>query len=219
MNKILYTSHFEIFKKLTPDQVYQLVMKIGDETFELTDPICIGIWLSMEFDFSKQKENYTKKVERNRENGKKGGRPKQTQNNQVGFMETELNPTNPENLKDKDKDKDKDNITSSLDADVIWRDDVRFSKIVKLFPSSKQNGVADAYKLVWIHLGEKEKKEVEEITPVYIQRNNLKQHYIKNIGKYFEERFWNIDKVSLDLMNGNKPQSLTYQQQIQKIIV
>ena len=44
MNKILYPSHFEIFRKLKPEQVYELINKIGDSTFELTDSVCIGIF-------------------------------------------------------------------------------------------------------------------------------------------------------------------------------
>ena len=118
MNKILYPSHFEIFRKLKPEQVYQLINKIGDSTFELTDSMCIGIWMSMERDFQVQEENYRKTVERNRENGKKGGRPLKTQDNpnkptitqetQVVLEKPTETQPNPENLKDKDKDKEID---------------------------------------------------------------------------------------------------------------
>lgn len=118
MNKILYPSHFEIFRKLKPEQVYELINKIGDSTFELTDSVCIGIWMSMERDFKVQEENYRKTVERNRENGKKGGRPSKTQDNpnkptitqetQVVLEKPTETQPNPENLKDKGKDKDRE---------------------------------------------------------------------------------------------------------------
>ena len=105
MNKILYKSHFELFKKLTPEQVYQLINKIGDNHYELTDPVCIGIWLyGMERDFKVQEENYNKVVENNRENGKKGGapkgnknavkQPKTTETTQVVDKTTKNNPNN-----------------------------------------------------------------------------------------------------------------------------
>jgi hypothetical protein len=55
-------------------------------------------------DFEIQSQNYSKKVETNKRNGVLGGRPK-TQNNPMGFSETQPNP---QNLKDKDKDKDKE---------------------------------------------------------------------------------------------------------------
>jgi len=110
MNKILYQSHFDIFRKLEPHQVFQLINKIGDDKYQLSDPICIGIWLSMERDFKVQEENYMKTVERNRLNGKKGGRPKTQDNpkNPMGYLETQKTQSNPENLKDKGKDKGKD---------------------------------------------------------------------------------------------------------------
>jgi hypothetical protein len=110
MNKILYQSHFDIFRKLEPHQVFELINKIGDDKYQLSDPICIGIWLSMERDFKVQEENYMKTVERNRLNGKKGGRPKTQDNpkNPLGYLETQKTQPNPENLKDKGKDKGKD---------------------------------------------------------------------------------------------------------------
>jgi len=110
MNRILYPSHFELFRQLSAEQVYQIINKIGDKDYSLSDPICIGIWMSMERDFLVQEENYNKVVERNRTNGMTGGRPKKTQqnpNNPMGFLETQETQVNPENLKDKDKDKDK----------------------------------------------------------------------------------------------------------------
>jgi hypothetical protein len=111
IGKILYPSHFDAFKKLTDAQVAQLIHKIGDDTYELTDPICVGMWLFLERDFIIQGENYQKKAEANRVNGRKGGRPakpKETENNPqnpVGFSETQPNP---KNLKDRDKDRDRD---------------------------------------------------------------------------------------------------------------
>ena len=127
IGKILYPSHFEAFKKLNDTQVAQLIRKMGDETYELTDPLCVGMWMFMGRDFDIQAENYEKKAQANRENGKKGGRPPkptQTQHNPenpVGFSETQPNP---KNLKDRDKDRDrdiekgKDKLMSSLNENL-----------------------------------------------------------------------------------------------------
>ena len=59
-------------------------------------------------------ESWKKQVEVNRRNGALGGRPKkpkETQQNQIGFQETQQNPQKPD--KDIDKDKDKDNINNN----------------------------------------------------------------------------------------------------------
>lgn len=119
MNKILYSSHFDLFRKLTPEQVYQIINKIGDKTYTLIDPVCIGIWMSMERDFIIQEENYHKVVERNRVNGKRGGRPtkpngtQENPNNPSGLLETQVNP---ENLKDRGKGKGR-GIDRDIDID------------------------------------------------------------------------------------------------------
>lgn len=126
MNKIIYTSHFELFDKLTDIQLAQVIRKIGNSEFEITDPVSIGIWYVMERDFVIQEQNYRNKVEKNRENGKKGGAPKKisnptkptiTQKNPMGYLGTHNNPqeattteVNPNNLKDKDK------VTKDIDS-------------------------------------------------------------------------------------------------------
>jgi len=93
---------------LTNEQAGVLIKSIGlfknGEEPTITDPLVMGIFMAIRRDFETQFENYQKKVEVNRQNGKNGGRPK-TQNNPMGFPETQPNP---QNLKDKDKDKDID---------------------------------------------------------------------------------------------------------------
>ena len=86
---------------------------------EFTDPLVQGIFLGLRHDFDTQAENYEKKVNANRENGKKGGRPskpKVTQTNPInpmGILETQHNP---QNLKEKEKEKEKD---KDIDKDIL----------------------------------------------------------------------------------------------------
>ena len=123
MNKILYPSHFKLFSQLTAEQVFQIISKIGNEAYTLSDPVCLGIWMSMSRDFENQQANYEKKVEANRLNGKKGGRPVKTQNNPenpVGYLETQKTHHNPQNLKDKAKaiDKARDKVKEDIKEEI-----------------------------------------------------------------------------------------------------
>ena len=98
-----------MLNKLSVEQVGVLFKGIakfsnGEEVF-FADEMLRGIWIWMERDFLIQDENYEKKKEANRKNGKLGGRPKtkDNPNNPSGFNQTH---TNPQNLKDIDIEKD-----------------------------------------------------------------------------------------------------------------
>jgi len=123
-NTLIYPSHYELMEELTNEQAGLLIKTIGryqrGEDINISDNLVKGIWLGIKHHFDKQTEHYNKVVERNRKNGKQGGRPK-TQDNPknpsglVGFLNNPKNPSglsktqgNPNNLKDKDKDKKKD---------------------------------------------------------------------------------------------------------------
>jgi hypothetical protein len=146
-NRIIYKSHFDLMNKLTNEQSGQLIKKIGDNSFEITDPIVVGVWMTIEKDFIVQEENYNKTVERNRNNGQKGGRPKKptethnnpmgssqtqvvlqtTHENQVGLFDTKKNPENlkeeriknKEEVKVKENNKLSNNLTSGLTSGEI----------------------------------------------------------------------------------------------------
>ena len=107
-------------KGLSDEQSGKLIKAIGEfsdgvENPIITDPLVMGIFLAIKRDFQLQAENYLKIVERNRLNGKSGGRPKTqlTQQNPLGSLVTQHNP---QNLKDKDKDKDIDK-----DIDKVYK--------------------------------------------------------------------------------------------------
>jgi len=123
---IIYESHFDLLKDLTDEQAGKLIKLIGEyskkltqdnpknpDGYEETDSLILGIFMGIKRDFDIQHQNYTKKCELNKENGKKGGRPK-TQITQMVLEKPTITQTNPENLKDKDKDKDKDNTSTRI---------------------------------------------------------------------------------------------------------
>jgi hypothetical protein len=112
MNTIIYKTHFELMNTLTDAQAGLLIKAIGiycSGTMPVfTDQLVQGIFLGLRHDFDTQAENYEKKKEANRRNGKLGGRPKtntteDNPNNPSGFL---LTHTNPQNLKEKDIEKD-----------------------------------------------------------------------------------------------------------------
>lgn len=97
---VFYTEYREHLSMLPPEQVGELMFALMDyqETGEVPD-LPKGSALAMCFSFIKarmDKDNskYEEKCERNRSNGKKGGRPtKETDNS-----ETEENPNKPNGL-------------------------------------------------------------------------------------------------------------------------
>lgn len=109
---VFYTEYREHLSMLPPEQVGELMFALMDyqETGEVPD-LPKGSALAMCFSFIKarmDKDNskYEEKCERNRSNGKKGGRPtKETDNS-----ETEENPTEPKKAdNDNEYDNDSDN--------------------------------------------------------------------------------------------------------------
>ena len=104
---ILYLDNLNVLDELSDEEAGQLFKAIKqyqtDKTINLTG-LMKALFIQFQTNFDKNDEEYNSIVERNRENGKKGGRPK-TQNNPKnpsGFLE------NPKNL-DNDNDNENDN--------------------------------------------------------------------------------------------------------------
>jgi hypothetical protein len=105
-----------------------------------------------------------------------------------------------DNLSINNKEDNKDNN----DTQASYETDTRFNKIVGLFPKSKQKGIQEAFNYTWLFLNDDDKKQIEKILPVYIQRNKDEPKFIKPINKYFNEKFWITDDISLSLLKENK---------------
>jgi len=141
-NIIIYKSHWELIESLSVEQVGHLMKGIAKfskgEEVTFNDTLLTGIWMVMKRDFIVQSENYEKKKEANKRNGKLGGRPKtqiteDNPENPVGYSLTQFNPKNPsgfsetqhnpQNLKDKEKEKetdiDKDSILSLVSNKAV----------------------------------------------------------------------------------------------------
>jgi len=124
-NIIIYDSWFDIFDRLTEQQVGKFMMSISrwrqGEELTCDDPLVLGILWNAEKQLVDMRTNYIKKVESNRENGKKGGRPKKVNQSQpkVNQTITQINPKNPmgysktqpnpQNLKEKEREMESKN--------------------------------------------------------------------------------------------------------------
>ena len=106
---IIFTSNYDILKKLTNEQMGVLFHKVFcyelKQDYEINDAT-----VQMAFEFIKinldiNNEKYENIVKRNRENGALGGRPRNNPKNPLGNLETQ---NNPKNLKDDNKDDNKD---------------------------------------------------------------------------------------------------------------
>lgn len=109
---ILYASYAEKFQRLTDAQFGRLIRLVfkyqaGEDVGNIDDFAVSLAFDVIRYDLDRNNEKYERIIERNRENGKKGGRPK----NPVGFEKTQDNPEEPKKAdKDKEKDKDKDKV-------------------------------------------------------------------------------------------------------------
>ena len=106
---IIYTDSRGIVNKLSNERagiLFKTLFSYCDDE----NPICDDEVVDMAFEHFKNilkrdLRKYKNIVERNRENGKTGGRPK----NPVGFLKTQQNPTKPKKA-DNDNDTDNDNV-------------------------------------------------------------------------------------------------------------
>ena len=118
-NVLISTGYVTQIEKLSGDQAKNLLLAIcayQEETdMPELDPVTDMLFSVMKEEIDENTKRYEAQCVRNRENGKKGGRPKknqeepnETQNNPVGFSKTDSNPKNPDSDSDSDSDIDND---------------------------------------------------------------------------------------------------------------
>lgn len=159
---LIYHEYREPLKLLTDEQRGRLLMALIDYSESGVVPELDGISM-MAFSFiqsqmDRDSKKYENRCNSNRENGKKGGRPKkengleENPKNPMGFEETEKkteNPKKPIKIKNKDKEKDiNKNTMCKSEADAL------FEKVWKLYPQKRGKGkVSDANKRRLLDIG------------------------------------------------------------------
>ena len=159
---LIYHEYREPLKLLTDEQRGQLLMALIDYSESGVVPELDGISM-MAFSFiqsqmDRDSKKYENRCSSNRENGKKGGRPKKENDseenpkNPLGFEETEKKTKNrkkPIKIKNKDKEKDiNKNTMCKSEADAL------FERVWKLYPQKRGKGkVSDANKRRLLDIG------------------------------------------------------------------
>ena len=162
---LIYHEYREPLELLTDEQRGRLLMALIDYSESGTVPELDGISM-MAFSFiqkqmDRDSEKYENRCNSNRENGKKGGRPrkeekpnglhKNPKNPSVSEKPNGLNenPKNPKKIKNQDKEKDiNKNIKCKADADAL------FERLWKLYPQKRGKGrVSDANKRRLLDIG------------------------------------------------------------------
>lgn len=159
---LIYHEYREPLKLLTDEQRGQLLMALIDYSESGVVPELDGISM-MAFSFiqsqmDRDSKKYENRCSSNRENGKKGGRPKKENDseenpkNPMGFEETEKKTKNQKKtIKIKNKDKEKDinkNTMCKSEADAL------FERVWKLYPQKRGKGkVSDANKRRLLDIG------------------------------------------------------------------
>lgn len=146
---ILYTDYMEHLRLLNMEQRGVLLTALmhyqhGDDLPEM-DPITYMAFSFIKQDMDTNNEKYMRIVERNQENGKKGGRPKNPKNPN-GFSENPKKPKKADNDNDNENDnvndndnvKDKDKINYQLIADLYNSTCVSFPRVTALSDARKK---------------------------------------------------------------------------------
>ena len=159
---LIYHEYREPLKLLTDEQRGQLLMALIDYSesgvVSELDGISMMAFSFIQSQMDRDSKKYENRCSSNRENGKKGGRPKKENDseenpkNPMGFEETEKktkNPKQPIKIKKKDKEKDiNKNTMCKSEADAL------FERVWKLYPQKRGKGkVSDANKRRLLDIG------------------------------------------------------------------
>lgn len=122
---VMYKSWKELFRSLPAEMAGELIQAIfsyqDGEDVSFENPALSAIFQMITNKMSEDEEKYQKRVESNKKNGKKGGRPKE-KNDPVGLSESENNPVGLSESKTKRKNPDNDTDTDN-DIDNVYVND------------------------------------------------------------------------------------------------
>lgn len=193
---LIYKSFYEPIKYLSNEKLGKLFRAIFE--YQINDIVYIDEDIRMAFEFFKNQfriddEKYQKRIEANRENGKKGGRPKKTQDNQK-------NPMGKIKPKKADNDNDNDNVNDNDNGNDIHSD----SKAEHPTPKEAKKKYGE-YKHVLLKDSELEK--LKEEYPNYEELITYLDEYIEMKGYKAKSHYLAIIKWVDDAVNEKKRNS------------
>lgn len=119
---VIHLDSLDVLDDLTAEQTQQLVFAWRDYHLG-KKPVLTGlmnaVFKSFKNQFERDLEKYNNVIERNKNNGKNGGRPKTQANpkNPVGYLETQANPSKPKKP-DNVSDSDSDSVNVNENKDI-----------------------------------------------------------------------------------------------------
>lgn len=213
LNVMLHTEVIECLKPLSDESLARIMRMIFSWNegvyIEPENDLDKFAWAMILPKLEKNKQDYLNIVERNKENGSKGGRPKKniTQENPVGFS------GNPEkhnlNLNYNNSSKEElciDGIEQqeSLEGDSVVSKGLE--SLENVFPENKRDiGINEINR--WNTLLQPQKSNVIKKATLYIRKEKKNEggKYIKKLSKWFNEEF---DKgIQEELLPKKKPES------------
>lgn len=196
---ILYTKYVHTARKLSDEmagKLYKMILEYVNDTNPVTDDMVLDLLFEpIKQDLKEDLRKWEAVCDRNRENGKSGGRPKKdTQNpeNPVGYLETQKTQTNPPQPKkprqtrydcDSDSECDNEKIVDIpvYSFDEFWND---YGK--------KEDRKKCETK--WKKITDKQKDAIRVHVPLYVQSTPDIQ-YRKNPSTYLNNECWNNEII------------------------
>ena len=181
-NILIYGSIFDMTDKMTDEQVGKLFKAInkwrGGTEPEFDDPMLIGVWMGISPNLEQLKSNYDTKVAANRENGKKGGRPKKV-----------TTPTQQEEIKViQEKSKD---ITPTVDTKTTEPVEIPAvapepvaEEILPTVPVKELSGLEADISNGTVTVGEPMFDPMSVLKPAYNGSSEAVLEYLNSINKY-----------------------------------
>lgn len=165
---IIHLDSLDVLDELDIEQAGQLfyafrAYNLGKQV-ELTG-LLKAVFIPFKNQFDRDLEKYNSIVVRNRENGLKGGKPRQTQTNPVGILGTQTNPNKPDNDNDSKNDSDSDNEKDKVKENNIEQRKLKFADTLKPFLEKYSKDMLNDFYKYWTQpnkSGSKFKQELEK---------------------------------------------------------
>lgn len=181
---LLYADLIEVVSDLPMEkrgELFTIILQyVNDENPVITDPVLKMAFIPVKQNLKRDLLKWQKVVERNRENGKKGGRPpKENPKNPVGKTGTQKNPKNPDEPKKADNDNDNDNDIINEDSHneifrKLWKSDIWIESLCTKWKCGKKD-LQDHLNYFRQDCIDKEELKVDE--------KDAKRHFINWVNK------------------------------------
>lgn len=182
---LMYCEWKEIFNGLSDKDCVELIRHIfsyvNDETPISNNPIVNAVFIPIKQQLKRDLKKYENIIQRNKINGKKGGRPKKKEaqknpKNPVGYLETQITQANPDKPKKADND-----ISISIDINI-------YKEKLMLFKHQISNNEHEMWRESLYRNLTLKKGALFDLTDVFINHlviTNTRHENIREFKKHF----------------------------------